>query len=140
MAERGITDVIFGIIALVFFIGGFGFLISDFDSQYTNNEGYGQNINLTYQNLSSENNQNQQELYNSLNGSSFSISATTQIDTRGYSQVGVMTKNSPATITNFFTLAGQYLMLNKIVSGTLLLFIIVLVTVLIVKAFVQRKI
>jgi len=136
MAEKKVGDVVIGMIMLLFFVGAFSGIIISFDSQFSNNEGYGSSLNITNTNISNNYKESDKDLQqNLLNGSSFSIPGGSDVDVRGSSQVALISKNSPGTIRNFIDLSTTYLMFNKLITGTLVLLMIAVVTIVWLRFF-----
>ena len=136
MAEKKIGDVVIGLIMLTFFLGAFSGLIISFDNQFSNNEGYGSSLNVTSNNITGDYKDSDVSLQqNLLNGSSFSIPGGSDVDVRGSSQVALISKNSPGTIRNFIDLSTNYLMFNKLITGTLVLLMIAIVTIVWLRFF-----
>jgi len=136
MAEKKIGDILIGIIMLLFFVGAFSGLIVSFDSQFSNNEGYGSSLATISNNISSNYQESDVALQqNLLNGSSFSIPGGSDVDVRGSSQVALISKNSPGTIRNFIDVSTNYLLFNKLITGTLVLLMIALVTIVWLRFF-----
>ena len=136
MAEKKIGDIVIGIIMLLFFVGAFSGLIVSFDSQFSNNEGYGSSLATISNNISSNYQESDVALQqNLLNGSSFSIPGGSDVDVRGSSQVALISKNSPGTIRNFIDVSTNYLLFNKLITGTLVLLMIALVTIVWLRFF-----
>jgi len=131
MAEKKLGDVVIGLIALIFFVGGFATIISVFDGVSVSNEGYGASLSIIHNNISSVQKNADKELANKyFSNSSFSLTVGSYIDTRGSSEVAIMAKNSPNTIKNFMDLSFKYLLLNKIVSGAIIMAIITIIIIL----------
>jgi len=136
MAEKKIGDIVIGIIMLLFFVGAYSGLIVSFDSQFSNNEGYGSSLNTISNNITSNYQESDVALQqNLLNGSSFSIPGGSDVDVRGSSQVALISKNSPGTIRNFIDVSTAYLLFNKLITGTLVLLMIALVTIVWLRFF-----
>jgi len=136
MAEKKIGDIVIGIIMLLFFVGAYSGLIVSFDSEFSNNEGYGISLNTISNNITSNYQESDVALQqNLLNGSSFSIPGGSDVDVRGSSQVALISKNSPGTIRNFIDVSTSYLLFNKLITGTLVLLMIALVTIVWLRFF-----
>jgi len=136
MAEKKVGDVMIGMIMLLFFVGAFSGIIISFDSQFSNNEGYGSSLNITNTNISNNYKESDKDLQqNLLNGSSFSIPGGSDVDVRGSSQVALISKNSPGTIRNFIDLSTTYLIFNKLITETLVLLMIAVVTIVWLRFF-----
>jgi len=141
MANKKLSDVWLALIALIFFTGAFSIIISSFDMQFSNNEGYGTVINNSYVNASSSYQSSDQVLQqNLLNGSSFSIAEQQQIDTRGYASTSIINKESPNTFINFIKLSAKYMMLHPLIISTIITIIISVISLLFIRAFIERQI
>lgn len=136
MAERKIGDVVIGIVLAIMIIGSFSYMITEFDSQFTNNDGYGSELDTIYDNVSTNYKNSDKELEQKLlNSSVFSIPGTSDVDTRGTGEVFIMTKNSPGTIRTFLDLSIKYLMLHYIITSTIILLVIIITTILVLRFF-----
>lgn len=130
MAEKKISDVWIGIIILGFFLVSFGAVIISMDGEFSNSEGYGDNISNIGSSVDTKYKDLEVDVRTNDEGSSQTLPSGTDVDVRGSSQVNILKKQSPDTISTFINASAKYIGFHPYITAMLISMVISIIIIL----------